>query len=118
MNTRATQNGQAQRFDLDAAAAAAAAEAKATPFLFTYKGSDYEVPAALSWPVEVMDMIGQGDLSEALTQLLGEDQHARLIAQGINLGELNVLFDAIASASGLGDLPNSPAPRRRATTRT
>jgi hypothetical protein len=118
MTDRASPNGKAQRFDLDAAAKAAAAEAKAVPFLFTFRGHDYEVPPALSWPVEVMDMIGQGDLSDALTELLGEDQHRQLLDQGITLGELNVLFDAIAQASGLGDLGNSPAPRRRATTRT
>jgi hypothetical protein len=113
----AAANGRPAAFDLDAAAEKAAADSNAAPFAFTYRGESYEAPAALSWPLEAQRLIGLGELEPALGMLLGDDQFARLVAAGITVGELSVLFEAIGEAAGVGGLPNSPRPARRASTR-
>ena len=111
-------NGRLPAFDLDAAAKAAADEGGAAPFAFTYKGQPYSAPPALSWPLEAQRLIGRGELEPALGMLLGDDQFARLVDAGITVGELSLLFEAIGEAAGVGGLPNSPRPARRASTRT
>jgi hypothetical protein len=99
-----------QRFDLDAAAKAAAAESHPVPFAFTYKGEDYDVPPAVQWPLEAQRLIGLGELDTALAMLLGQDQYEGLIAAGITVGDLTVLFEAIGKAAGVDGLPNLPQP--------
>jgi hypothetical protein len=101
----------------EAAAAAAAAEAEAVPFTFAYKGRSYEVPPMAEWPVAALRAIAQGDLDAALGTLLGEKTYDGLCAAGLNVGQLNQLFDRLSKESGLGGTPNSPPPRRRASTR-
>jgi hypothetical protein len=121
MTRPASQNGRAggvQRFDLDAAAKAAAAESHPVPFAFTYKGEDYDVPPAVQWPLEAQRLISQGELDTALAMLLGDAQYEGLIAAGITVGDLTVLFEAIGQAAGVDGLPNLPQPARPALTRT
>jgi len=113
--TGAASNG---RFDLSAAAATAAAETPAVPFLFSYKGEDYEIPPATSWPLSAQAQIAAGELEGALTSLLGKEPLERLIAAGMTVGELNILFTAVGEAAGMTDLPNLPAPARPGSTRT
>jgi hypothetical protein len=103
-------NGQ---WDLEAAAAAAEAEADSVPFTFAYKGASYSVPAMKRWPAAALAALREGDLASALTMLLGADGYAGLVGAGLTIGELEVLFDKIAAASGLGSLPNSGPPARR-----
>lgn len=110
-------NGKAQTFDLEAAAAAAAAEAEAVPFAFTYKGKVYEVPPAGDWSIAALRKVSQGDLEDALSELLGPKAFDEMTAAGLNVRELNTLFDNVARGQGLGSLPNSVGPRRRASTR-
>lgn len=114
--TRAPANG--ARFDLDAASAAALADTRPTPFAFTYHETDYEIPAAVLWPLEVQSLIAKGELETALTMLLGGDVYARLMSAGITVGELSVLFQAVGEAAGVGGLGNLSAPARRDSTRT
>jgi len=102
-------NGRAARFDLDAASAAALAETRPEPFLFTYKGSDYQVPAAVTWPLEAQALIGAGELEDALIMLLGDKQYSALVKAGMTVGELSVLFQAVGEAAGVGGLGNSLA---------
>jgi hypothetical protein len=113
--SRAASNG---RFDLDAAAAAAVAEGNAAPFLFTYKGTDYQVPPATDWPLEAQSLIGRGELEAALVMLLGREAYDALVAAGMTVGELNVLFTAVGEAAGVGGLPNLSAPAAAASTPT
>jgi hypothetical protein len=112
---RAASNG---RFDLDAAAAAAVAEAEPAPFLFTYKGAEYQVPPATSWPLEAQSLIGKGELEAALVMLLGQDAYAGLVAAGMTIGELNVLFTAVGEAAGMESLPNLSRPATAGSTPT
>lgn len=112
-------NGRAgTRFDLDAASAAALAESRPEPFLFTYHGADYEVPAAVLWPLEVQAQIARGDLEAALTGLMGADAYRALVAAGITVGELTTLFEAVGEAAGVGGLGNSPQPAPAGSTQT
>jgi hypothetical protein len=104
-------------WDLDAASAAAKAEANAAPFVFTYHGTRYEVPSANAWPVEALDLLSEGELGPALRLLLGDDAYRGMVDAGLTLGDLNLLFDQLAKASGMGGLPNSPPPPKRATAR-
>ena len=113
--TGAATNG---RFDLSAAAAAAAAESKAEPFLFTYKGADYEIPPATSWPLSAQAQIAAGELEAALTGLLGEAAYRGLIGAGMTVGELNILFTEVGRAAGMEDLPNLPPRAQPASTQT
>lgn len=114
----AAANGRPKRFDLDGAAAAALAEANPQPFAFTFKGQDFDVPAATTWPLEAQAMIARGDLDQALTLLLGAEPYARLVATGMTVGELTVLFEAIGDAAGVGGLPNLSRPAAAGSTPT
>jgi hypothetical protein len=114
----AASNGGRARFDLDKAAQAALAEANPVPFAFTWKGKDYDVPAAVTWPLEVQALISKGELDRALTMLLGAEVYERLIASGMTVGDLTVLFEAVAGESGVGSLPNSLPRAGAASTRT
>jgi hypothetical protein len=115
--TAAGANGH-QAFDLDAAAAAARAEANAQPFVFTWHGAEYVVPAATEWPLSAMTAMSEGNLAAAMSALLGDESYALLAATGITIGALNTLFDAIGKAAGMGGLPNSSASQQPALTRT
>jgi len=99
-------------FDLDAATAAAAAESKPVPFLFTYKGENYAIPPATAWPLEAQARIGRGELEAALVMLLTQDAYDRLLAAGMTVGDLTVLFEAVGQTAGVGGLGNSPRPAR------
>lgn len=111
-------NGRARRFDLDKAAAAALADNAPVPFEFTYKGTDYAVPAALTWPLEAQALIAKGELEPALIMLLGSDAYAQLVGAGMTVGELTVLFEAVGEAAGVGGLGNSSPPALPASTPT
>jgi len=113
---QATANGHGA-FDLDAAAEAAKSEATAEPFVFTWHGETYEVPAATQWPLSAMTAMAEGNLPSAMGELLGQDAYDRIAATGITIGALNTLFDAIGKAAGMGGLPNSSAPQEPASTR-
>jgi hypothetical protein len=115
--TRPTANGGPQPFDLEHAAAAKLAEAEAQPFTFTYHGKTYSVPPASVWPLAALRLIGKGELDDAMPLLLGELAYEQLSAAGLNLGELNALFEGIAARYGLDSLPNSKPPQRRGSTR-
>lgn len=116
--TGASANGRAAKpFDLEAASRAAATEASSTPFAFTYKGTDYAMPPSREWSVAALGALAAGDLPGALADLLGDD-YAGLMAAGLNLGELETLFEAVAEASGLTSLPNSARPALPVSTRT
>lgn len=104
--------------DLEAAAKAAATEAEQRPFPFTYKGEQYEIPAARLWPVGAVAALGEGDFGGALPQLIGADNYQRLIAAGLNAGELRFLFDQVGQSAGFPSLPNSPLPALRSSTQT
>lgn len=104
--------------DLEAAARAAAKEGSGAPFPFTYKGLTYEIPPSSEWPLETLAKLGAGDLNGSLTDLLGADAYAALCGAGLKLSELSVLFEAVAADAGIGGLPNSKLPARRASTRT
>jgi hypothetical protein len=104
-------------FDLGAAADAAAAEANARPFAFTYHGQSYEVPPSTAWPISSLRALVAGDLEGALSDLIGAEAFDGMCADGLKLGELNVLFGEIAKQSGMS-LPNLPRPKPRGSTRT
>lgn len=116
MTTRPSANGHAEVFDLEAAAAAN--EAEAVPFAFTYKGEVYHVPPMTAWPITALRALAAGDLDAALSNLLGDDAYEALSAAGLRVGDLNALFDKISADAGMGALPNSSGPPRRASART
>jgi len=115
--TRPTANGGPQPFDLEQAANARLAEAKAQPFVFTYHGKTYSVPPASVWPLNALRLVAKGELDDAMPMLLGELAYEQLSVAGLNLGELNALFEGIAARYGLDSLPNSKPPQRRGSTR-
>jgi hypothetical protein len=102
-------------FDLTAAAAA---EVEAAPFPFAYKGKPYKLPPMAGWPMTTIRAVAQGNLEDALAELIGPETYDKLCDDGLNLGELTALFrGAGATQAGLS-LPNSGRPARPASTRT
>jgi hypothetical protein len=112
--SQASANGHGT-FDL--AAAGAAAEADAVPFAFHYAGKPYTVPPAATWPLSAVRATATEDFEEALCTLIGDATYNKLVDDGLKLGELRVLFQAMTEAGGV-KLPNSRPPQRRASTRT
>lgn len=110
-----TPHANGHTFDL--AAAAAAAEAEARPFAFHYRGKPYTVPPASGWPLKTLRRVATEDYDAALAELVGDKTYEKLVEDGLNFGELRVLFDAMTGASGVS-LPNSAPPRRPASART
>jgi hypothetical protein len=108
----------AVKWDLETAARAAATEADLVPFAFTYKGADYTVPPQRKWPVKALVSVAAGQLDEALPALLGKDAFAAMCDAGLDVGEMTALFDKLAEAAGMGNLPNSGPPPQRGSTRT
>ncbi len=105
-------------YDLSQAASAALAEAIERPFRFTYKGVVYELPNQKLWPMSAMDDMG-GDISEFLEAIGAKPEvYEGLAAAGLVVGEMQLLIEAAAKDAGVGNLPNSKQPARRATTRT
>jgi hypothetical protein len=114
---RANANGD-NRWDLAQAAEAAAKEAGEVPFVFQYKGKTYTVPPTNKWPARAIDHLAEGDLGPALSEMLGHDAYRGMVEAGLNLGEINTLFERVSAETGFGSLPNSPPPpKRRATQR-
>lgn len=112
------QNGHGH-FDLDAAVEAAIAEATGRPFRFQWRGKLYELPNQKLWPIAATDaLVGSGNFRDFMDQLGHVADYNQLVADGINQAALEKLMNAVAEQSGVGDLPNSSPPRRRATTRT
>jgi hypothetical protein len=101
----------------DLAAAAAEVETGARPFAFHYRGKPYEVPPASGWPLKTLRRVGTEDYDEALAELVGTKTYEKLVEDGLNFGELRVLFAAMTEAGGVS-LPNSEPPRRPASPRT
>lgn len=101
----------------DLAAAATAAEVDARPFAFHYKGKPYEAPPASGWPLKTLRRVATEEYEAALAELIGDTTFGKLVDDGLNFGELRVLFAAMTEAGGVS-LPNSPPPPRRASTRT
>ena len=52
-----------------------------------------------------------------MRSLIGDATYNKLVDDGLKLGELRVLFKAMAEAGGV-TLPNSRPPQRRVSTRT
>jgi hypothetical protein len=110
MSTPPAANGH-NVWDLEKAAAAAAREAGEVPFVFTYKGKTYKVPPSGKWPAEALDRLAEGELGPALASLLGDEAYTGMKKAGLNLGEINTLFERIANAEGMQAVPNPPPPR-------
>lgn len=64
-----------------------------TPFRFTFRGVPYLLPPLAAWPVTVLSSVAAGQVSDALTLLLGEDAAARLVDDGLTIGHLSALLD-------------------------
>lgn len=107
-------------FDLDAARAARD-EADETPFDFTLGGEKFTLPPQRQWSAKAAFAMSRGrqeDFADAMQELIGEDQLNRLLDAGLQLGDIEILFDEIARRGSGTDLPNSSAPKPQGTTRT
>jgi hypothetical protein len=113
--TPASANG---HFDLEAAAAAAATEAAQRPIAFSYKGEEYEIPPGRQWPVAAVVAVGEGQLRAALPLLLGQEAYARLLAAGLNAGELEFLVQTVSREAGFGSASDFPLPAVPSSTPT
>lgn len=114
--TAPTANGH-RPFDLDAAVKAAGAEATGEPFAFTWHGEQYEIPPQTDWAMTTVRALSSGDLNTAMAELLGKDKYDELCESGMTLGQLGQLIDSVGNDAGMGGLPNSSRPARRASTR-
>lgn len=92
-------------FDLDALAR----EADGEPFVFTFGGDDYELPAQPD--IRVAAVAANGQPLELLEQMLGAEQWGRLMESPavFTPSLLSALLDAYAKHLGLGDVGESEA---------
>ena len=107
-------NGQAVPFDLDAASAAI--EKQAVPFVFTYKGTVYEMRNPKLWSVAEQEALAdaEGDAATSLlADLIGRDTWRALVEAGATNATIEAVMTAANEAAGV---PNSSTPSKRATT--
>lgn len=96
-------------FDLDAARLAAAEGDGYAGFDFSFHEEKYHLPGMKAWPLQAQEELAEGRLSQVLRLVMGKEDFDRLLAAGLTLGDLNLLFDELGRASGAGDLGNSEA---------
>jgi hypothetical protein len=94
----------------DLETAAAQREGDDTPFPFTYKGKEYVCPPSRRWPARALAALADGQLAVALPALLGQDAWDGLCDDGLDLGQLETLFEKLAAEAGFESVPNSPRP--------
>jgi hypothetical protein len=105
--------------DLNAAKAAAEAEANHTPFRFAYGPDDqtFTIPPMVDWPMSVEVRLADGQLSGALSVLLGEQMEAFMACEP-TFGDLQLLLEQVGTWAGVAGLGNSAPPQRLASTQT
>jgi hypothetical protein len=82
------------------------AEATDEPIEVTFRDEVYVIPAPLDWPWETMDHLAEGRISKAVAELLGEEQLETFRATRPRMRDAVALMEAIAAASGSGELGN------------
>ncbi|GAA3136658.1 hypothetical protein GCM10010466_29340 [Planomonospora alba] len=88
------------------AKSAAVAESESAPVLAEYDGTVYTVPTPLDWPLDVLDALEAGRLTDAARALLGEDQYAVFRSKPRTFRDLRDLLDAVTSAGGFDSTGN------------
>lgn len=90
-----------------AATKAAVAEATGKPVDAEYDGTVYTVPTPMEWPLDTLDLLGEGKFTAALKLLLGDEQYAAFReAKPRKLSDAVGLMEAISKASGMGSTGN------------
>ena len=88
-------------FDLDAARAARR-EASGEGFKFKWGKKAYECPPAKEWPMTVTGLLSEGNLLDAMEQILGPKQFTAFMKNEPSMGDLEDLMSALAKFSGVG----------------
>ncbi|MFC4117538.1 hypothetical protein [Nonomuraea zeae] len=82
------------------------AEATDAPIEVPFRDHVYTVPTPLDWPWETMDHLAEGRISKAVAELLGDEQLEVFRDTRPRMRDAVALMEAIAAASGSGDLGN------------
>jgi hypothetical protein len=69
------------------------------PFQFTFRGIAYVLPPVQSWPITIMTALANGQVEQALADLLGEERAARLADDGMTVGHMSALMNEAAKDS-------------------
>ncbi|MEU7863486.1 hypothetical protein [Nonomuraea sp. NPDC049141] len=85
---------------------ALAAEATEDTLTVPFGDHTYEVPGPLDWPFETLDHLAEGKVSQAVAGLLGEEQLEMFRRTKPRVRDAVALMEAIAAASGSGELGN------------
>ena len=99
------------------AAARAEQRLETTTFKFGDPVETFTAPNFLDWPGEATHRLASGDLTGALTEILGPEQFERFWALRPTNGDLYALMGLIEQDQGLEGLGESP-PSNRASRRT
>lgn len=102
-------------FDLDAARAARREANGEHGFAFIWNGVEYQAPASKDWPVEAVSKISDGELVDSLRLILTDKVYDQL--DGLTIGDVEALLDAMATHEGTETLGNSSPRASRATRR-
>lgn len=96
-------------FDLSAARAARREQEKA-PFVFAWDGVQHEVPASRDWPVDAVSAMSSGQIDVALRLILTDEVFDSM--EGMTVGDVETLFNAISAHEGLSAGNSSPRASR------
>jgi ATP adenylyltransferase/5',5'''-P-1,P-4-tetraphosphate phosphorylase II len=104
-------------FDLTAARASRREASGANPFVFSWDGKEHTVAPSKEWPVEAVSLLTDGEVVAALQMILTPQVYKSL--KGLTIGDVEVLFNALAEHEGLSLGNSSPrasrgtAPKRK-----
>ncbi len=96
-------------FDLTAARAARK-EKQGNLFTFSWDGVEYTAPPSRDWPVEAVTLMSSGAIDRALQLILGGEVWEAL--EGLTVGDVEALFNALSAHEGLSAGNSSPRASR------
>lgn len=92
-------------------------EATDEPHIVEFKGESFEIGAIETWPLDTVDALNRGDITEAMRGAFGDEDWERFAALKPSLRAVRMLVESLTDAQGIGDLPSSSgsSPSSRST---
>lgn len=81
----------------------ARAEALASSVTVHYDGTDYTIPAATEWDLDVLEAFEDGKILTCVRALFGADQWAAFRSSHSTVADLSDLMEAVQEALGSGN---------------
>lgn len=86
-------------------------EATDEPHVVEFKGESFEIGAIETWPLDTVDALNRGDITEAMRGAFGDEDWERFAALKPSLRAVRMLVESLTDAQGM-DLPSSSGSSR------